>query len=41
MAPYDLPHEGHHNILRRAKPLGNYLIVGVTTSSMGQGGRTQ
>jgi glycerol-3-phosphate cytidylyltransferase len=30
---YDLLHEGHINLLKRAKGLGDYLIVGVTSDS--------
>lgn len=30
---YDLLHQGHINLLKRAKRLGDYLIVGVTTDS--------
>ena len=30
---YDLLHQGHINLLKRAKDLGDYLIVGVTNDN--------
>ena len=31
---FDLFHEGHYRLLQRAKALGDYLIVGVTTETV-------
>lgn len=33
---FDLLHEGHYRLLQRAKALGDYLIVGVTTEEFDQ-----
>ena len=30
---FDLFYKGHYNIIKRAKALGDYLIVGVTSES--------
>ena len=33
---FDLFHEGHYKLLKRARQLGDYLIVGVTTEEYDQ-----
>lgn len=34
---YDLLHWGHINLLKRAKELGDYLIVGLSTDDFNKG----
>jgi cytidyltransferase-like protein len=34
---YDLLHFGHINLLKRAKSLGDYLIVGLSTDEFNEG----
>ena len=33
---FDLFHEGHYRLLKRAKKLGDYLVVGVTSEEYDQ-----
>ena len=34
---YDLLHQGHINLLRRAKELGDYLIIGIKSDNFDRG----
>ena len=38
---FDLLHYGHINLLRRARELGDYLIVGLSTDDFNQNKKTR